>query len=68
MTNREAYEEASGMKLDDMFFKFNGINPDVEWTEISVPDEEYRAPRPTTNLNGLLEETYLQLKMGGKDA
>ena len=28
MTNREYYEEAAGMGLDDMFFIYNNINPD----------------------------------------
>lgn len=31
MTNREAHEEAAGMGLDDMFFRFNRINPDEEY-------------------------------------
>jgi hypothetical protein len=29
MTNREAHEEAAGMGLDDMFFRFNKIDPDA---------------------------------------
>ena len=33
MTNREAHEEAAGMGLDDMFFTFNGIDPDAEYSE-----------------------------------
>lgn len=30
MTNREAHEEAAGMGLEDMFFRFNKIDPDAE--------------------------------------
>ena len=33
MTNREAWEEAAGYGLDDMFFKINGIDPDAEAEE-----------------------------------
>ena len=33
MTNREAHEKAAGMGLDDMFFTFNGIDPDAECEE-----------------------------------
>lgn len=33
MTNREAHEEAAGMGLDDMFFRFNKIDPDAESSE-----------------------------------
>jgi len=33
MTNREAHEEAAGMNLSDMFFRFNGIDPDAEYQE-----------------------------------
>ncbi len=29
MTNREAYEEAAGMGLEDAFFRFNKIDPDA---------------------------------------
>ena len=61
MTNREAHEEAAGMALADMFFKVNRIDPDAEYIE----------PKPrvvlNTNLNDLLDETYLLLKKGGKD-
>lgn len=32
-TSREVYEEAAGMGLDDMFFRFNGIDPDAEYKE-----------------------------------
>jgi hypothetical protein len=32
-TNREVYEEAAGMGLDDMFFRFNHIDPDAEYKE-----------------------------------
>jgi hypothetical protein len=61
MTNREAHEEAAGMPLADIFFKVNRIDPDAEYVE----------PKPrivlNTNLNDLLDETYLLLKRGGKD-
>ena len=33
MTNREKYEEVSGISLDNLFFKFNDINPDAEYIE-----------------------------------
>jgi hypothetical protein len=33
MTNREAHEEASGMGLEDSFFRMNGIDPDAEYIE-----------------------------------
>ena len=33
MTNREAYEEVSGMSLDDLFFIHNDIDPDAEYKE-----------------------------------
>lgn len=41
MTNREAHEEAAGMPLGDMFFRFNNIDPDAEYEEeeIVVEDE-----------------------------
>jgi hypothetical protein len=29
MTNKEAHELAAGMGLDNMFFRINGIDPDV---------------------------------------
>jgi hypothetical protein len=29
MTNREAYEQAAGIGLDDAFFSFNGIDPNA---------------------------------------
>ena len=61
MTNREAHEEAAVMQLADIFFKVNRIDPDAEYIE----------PKPKvvlhSNLNDLLEETYLLLKKGGKD-
>ena len=31
MTNREAYEKAAGMNLNDLFFKLYNIDPDEEW-------------------------------------
>jgi hypothetical protein len=31
MTNRQAYEEAAGMSLENYFFVFNGIDPDAEY-------------------------------------
>ena len=31
MTNREAYEDAAGMGLDNMFFTYNYIEPDAEY-------------------------------------
>jgi hypothetical protein len=62
MTNREAHENAAGMALDDMFFKVNRIDPDAEYQE---PKPRIRS---TMNLNDLMEETYLILKKGGKDA
>lgn len=61
MTNREAHEEAAGMPLSDIFFKVNRINPDAEYIELKP------RIRANTNLNDLLEETYLLLKKGGKD-
>lgn len=33
MTNREVYEEAAGMGLEDSFFWMNGIDPDAECKE-----------------------------------
>lgn len=32
-TNREAHEEAAGMGLCDEFFKLNGIDPDVPYSD-----------------------------------
>jgi len=31
VTNREAYEKAAGMNLNDLFFKLYNIDPDEEW-------------------------------------
>ncbi len=36
MTNREAYEEAAGMGLEDSFFAFNGIDPNAEYEETAA--------------------------------
>lgn len=33
MTNREVYEQVAGMSLDDLFFIYNDIDPDVEYKE-----------------------------------
>ena len=32
MTNREAYEEAAGMGLEDLFFIINNIDPNGEFS------------------------------------
>lgn len=41
MTNRQAHEQAAGMNLDDVFFRFNGIDPDAECVEYRVPQQCY---------------------------
>jgi hypothetical protein len=33
MTNRQAYEEAAGYNLDNLFFMLNDIDPDAEYTD-----------------------------------
>lgn len=33
MTNKEYYEETAEMGLDDMFFRYNNINPDEEYKD-----------------------------------
>ena len=33
MTNREVYEQVAEMSLDDLFFIYNDIDPDVEYKE-----------------------------------
>lgn len=38
MTNREAHEEAAGMGLDDMFFRFNKIDPDAPAERTTLED------------------------------
>jgi len=63
MTNREAHEEAAGMNLDDKFFKFNGIDPDVEYVEpkgLFISLEGPDCAGKTTHVNNIakwLEET-----------
>ncbi len=32
MTNRQAHEQAAGMGLEESFFRFNGIDPEGEYT------------------------------------
>ena len=38
-TLKELMEESAGMPLDDMFFKFNDINPDAVMEEGKTVDE-----------------------------
>lgn len=40
MTNREAHEKAAGMNLDPLFFTFNGIDPEAEFTDCYEGDED----------------------------
>lgn len=40
MTNRQVYEEAAEMGLEDMFFKMNGIDPNAEYVEIKEDTQE----------------------------
>lgn len=40
MTNREAHEKAAGMNLDEMFFRFNNIDPDAECEEATEDDSK----------------------------
>ena len=51
-TNREAYEEAAGMNLEDSFFTFNRIDPDAEYVQKKSINKEgnYEVIKPDNKI------------------
>jgi hypothetical protein len=64
MTKREAHEKAAGMGLDDMFFRFNGIDPGAEAEEATPDLSENNKTEIKKGLERAEKETWEQ-SIGG---